>query len=340
MKALVYQGPWQLTVEELSEPRPAPGQILLEIVATGICGSDLHGFTGENGRRHPGQVMGHETVGRVLLDPSGTMQPGTVVTVNPVIGCGACQLCAQGKPQRCPDRTVIGVNRELQSAFAERMVAPASNVVRLTAGTPMELGCLVEPLSVGYHAAQRGGATVDDAVWIIGAGPIGQAAALATRRLGVTNVVVTDPDPSRRSLLKRLGFSALDPSEHLDRDLASILGGVPTVVIDAVGTTATLASALSSSSPGARIVLVGMNQPQIDLRAYGVTVDEREIVGSFCYTPSDFESTVAWVGAHAEQLGVLIEKRVDLKDAVETFHSIASGELRASKALVFMSQNF
>ena len=140
MRALVYHGPNDIGVEERVDPEPGPGEVLLRITATGICGSDLHGYTGENKRRHPGQIMGHETVGRIVVvgpdvsDPD--LEPGRVATVNPVIGCGECAQCAAGTEQLCPRRKVIGVDREIASAFAELMLAPARNVVVLRRTCP------------------------------------------------------------------------------------------------------------------------------------------------------------------------------------------------------------
>ena len=115
MRALVFRGPWDMAVEDRPEPTPGPTDTLLEILATGICGSDLHGYTGDTGRRHPGQVMGHETVARVVVDRTGTHAPGRVVTVNPVLGCGHCAACAAGQAQRCLQRRVIGVQPELSA---------------------------------------------------------------------------------------------------------------------------------------------------------------------------------------------------------------------------------
>src|SRR3712207_5176070 len=141
MRALVYHGPHDLGVEDRPDPEPGPDEVLLRITATGICGSDLHGYTGENGRRHAGQIMGHETVGRVVragpaVPPEWELHPGRLATVNPVIGCGSCAACAAGTEQLCPGRRVIGVDPALRSAFAELMTAPARNVVALPNEVP------------------------------------------------------------------------------------------------------------------------------------------------------------------------------------------------------------
>lgn len=344
MRALVFRGPADLSLQERPDPVPGPGEVLLRITATGICGSDVHGYTGENGRRHPGQVMGHETVGRIVAvgadvpDALG-LRPGQVVTVNPVLGCGDCAACAAGDEQLCARRRVIGVDPALSSAFAELMMAPAGNVVVLPDDVPEEYGALVEPLAVGYHAAVRGGVAAGQQVLVIGGGPIGQACALAARRLGVTRIAVSEPNSSRRALLDRLGFATLDPSAgDLAERVTGVLGAPADVVLDAVGTSVSLGDALTASANGARIVLVGMNSPQLTLAGYEVSTHERSIVGSFCYPSAEFRSTADWVASNPPGLEHLIEDRIPLADGPDAFAGLASGRLDASKVLVLCQE--
>jgi threonine dehydrogenase-like Zn-dependent dehydrogenase len=186
MRALVLEDWGKLVVAHHPDPVFGERDVLLEVIATGICGSDLHGYTGENGRRRPGQVMGHETVGRVIAHGSG-VDPGLLrvaMTINPVIGCGACGRCRAGRPQLCADRTVIGVAPERPAAFAELLAVPADNLVALPSELPVEYGALVEPLAVGYHAVRRAPVRSGDTVLVIGGGPIGQACVLAAHREG------------------------------------------------------------------------------------------------------------------------------------------------------------
>jgi 2-desacetyl-2-hydroxyethyl bacteriochlorophyllide A dehydrogenase len=341
MRALVYHGPGDIGVEERPDPRPGPGEVTLKITATGICGSDLHGYTGENKRRHPGQIMGHETVGRVAAAgpdvPADDLRPGVVATVNPVIGCGVCAECAAGTEQLCAHRRVIGVNKEIDSAFAELMIAPARNVVVLPGSVPEEYGALVEPLTVGYHAAMVGAVRPDDAVLVIGGGPIGQAAALAARRLGAHAVVVSEPNHARRALVQKLGFTAVDPrGGDLTEQVRPSLGGAATVAIDAVGTSRTMSDGLTASALGARIVLVGMGAREITLPAFEISTSERSILGSFTYTSREFRQTAEWVASGPAALEHLIDDRVGLDAAPEAFARLASGDLDASKILVFL----
>lgn len=313
MRALVLRDFWDLAVEDRPDPVPGPGEVVLRITATGICGSDFHGYSGENGRRRAGQIMGHETVGRIdSIGPDVGLSLGAVATINPVLAAGG----------------IIGVTPELSAAFAERLVVPAENVVPLSDDMPEEYGALVEPLSVGYHAALRGGCTSGDRVLVIGGGPIGQACALAAQRLGAEQVVVSELASGRRGLIADLGLTAIEPG-------AEILGGPTDVVIDAVGIGATLAAAAEACAPGGRIVLVGMGAPSVELSAYAFSIGERSLIGSYAYSRSEFVETAEWVGTAPAQLARLIEGRVDLAGANDAFARLARGEATESKILVF-----
>lgn len=338
MKALVLNGDYDISVQDRPDPRPGAGEVLIEVIATGICGSDFHGYSGENGRRHPGQVMGHETVGRITELGAGVTghRTGDLVTVNPVLNCGDCEACRQGQQAWCPQRSLFGVTPEIPAAFAERFVIRESNVITLPADLPAELGALVEPLSVGYHAARRGDCGPQDRVLVIGGGPIGQACVLAAHRLGAMAVAVSDPKDTRRAICERLGAAAIDPATGpLADSVAAALDGPPTVVLDAVGVSATIADALTVAALGARIVLVGMGAPQLDLSAYAVSTQERTVIGSFTYTAEEFADTAAWVGSRPDGLADLIDGRVGWQDAPQSFDDLARGVSAASKILVF-----
>jgi threonine dehydrogenase-like Zn-dependent dehydrogenase len=315
--------------------------VTIRVIAVGICGSDIHGFTGHTGRRSPGQVMGHEMAGLIHavgaeVEPTRGLQPGAAVTVNPVIGCGACDRCAAGDEQTCPNRRLIGVDATLVSAFAEFLVVPAKNVVPLSSSVPIEFGALVEPLSVGFHAARRGECSPADSVLVIGGGPIGQACILAAQRLGATRIAVSEPNGARRSLAASLGATALDPAEGpVSEQVRQTFGAPATLVFDAVGVSATVKDAIECSALGARIVLVGMGSPTLELPAFPISTEERTLIGSFCYSRSDFRETAAWTEGAREVLGRLIEGRVDLEGAPSAFTELARGTSEASKVLVY-----
>ena len=340
MRVLVLEDWWKLVVAERPDPAPSGRQVLLEIHATGICGSDIHGFTGDTGRRQVGQVMGHETVGRVLalgdeVGPEYGLKVGAVATVNPVVNCGTCDQCRAGAEQACPTKSVIGVDPSVSSAFAEKILVPAANVIPLPATMPIDYGALVEPLSVGYHAIRRGRVGPGDRVLVLGGGPVGQACVLAARREGAERIVVSEPTAGRRTLNEALGAATVNVITAESVPLAAeALGGAPTIVVDAVGSAASLASAFSVCPLGSPIVLVGMGEASLSLNAYEISTKERTLIGSFCYTHEEFRATAEWVGSSPAELGSLIQGRVGLLQSCDTFAQLARGDNTASKILV------
>ena len=338
MRALVLRDYYDIAVEERPDPVAGPGQVVVEVIATGICGSDFHGYSGENGRRHPGQIMGHETVGRIreLGTDVAELKLGQLVTVNPVMSCHACPACESGQEQWCSRRVVLGVAPEIPAAFADQVVVPAANVVPLPDGMPEELGALVEPMAVGYHAVRRGQPVADDRVLVIGGGPIGQACILAARQLGIQALALSDVSASRRELCARLGAAVIDPAGgNLIDAVAAELGGPATLVLDAVGISQTVADALAASGLGSRVVLVGMGSPKLELAAYALSTAERSLIGAFTYSAAEFIDTAEYVGTVPEGIHALIDGRVGWEGAPQSFDDLARGRSAASKILVF-----
>lgn len=334
MKALVFGGPWHMEIQDRAPRSPGPGEVQVRIEATGICGSDIHGYTGTTGRRHEGQVMGHETVGRIsALGNSVTgLSEGDLVTINPVMSCGTCENCLAGAEQSCAVLRVFGVVPDHDAAFAEYATVPRQNIVRLPNLSKSQLGALIEPLAVGFHAARIADIDDDGDVLVIGGGPIGQAAALAARRLGAGRVIVSEPSQSRADLLASLDMICANPSE-LEGKLNE-LDSRPSVVIDAVGNSETVATGLNLSSTRARLVLVGMAEPSLTIPAYRVSVDERSIMGSFCYSYSDFRETAEWVSSHEDEVSSLVEVALPMDRGPEIFEQLGKHTLDAHKILL------
>ena len=227
---------------------------------------------------------------------------------------------------------MFGVVPDHDAAFAEFSTVPQENIVVLPSLQQSLLGALIEPLAVGFHSARIAQIAADSDVLIIGGGPIGQAAALAARRLGAGRVIVSEPSPSRRSLLTSLGMMCLSPAELEDR--LQDLGARPSVVIDAVGSSETLITSLSVSSRRAQVVLVGMADPSLTIPAYRVSVDERSILGSFCYSYQDFRETAEWVSSHEDQVAPLIEKAAPLEEGPGIFDQLGRHAIDAHKILL------
>src|SRR5580693_7184087 len=121
MRILQYNGPWSLSLESAPDPVPAPGEVLVRSDAVGICGSDVHGYTGESGRRKPGMVMGHEVAGTVVETGANVMslRSGDRVAIFPLLGCGICRHCLAGMEQICPNKRILGVNAGRWGAMAD-----------------------------------------------------------------------------------------------------------------------------------------------------------------------------------------------------------------------------
>jgi threonine dehydrogenase-like Zn-dependent dehydrogenase len=327
VRQLVFGGPWQLSVEEGEARTLDPGELRVRVHSVGVCGSDVHGYAGINKRRVPGMVMGHETVGVVdeLAPGVDGPAPGTPVAINPIVGCGECELCRGGDENLCERRRLYGCAIELPGAYAETFVALAANAVALDGPAPVEWGALAEPLSVGEHAARTGGVAAGEEVLVVGGGTIGLGAAIAARRRGA-RPTISEPLAHRREVAAALGIDALEPrgleGRRFDR------------AVECVGHSATLTAALTSVPPRGRVVFVGLAEETIELPATPLMVGERVIQGSSTYTTGDFAEVVRWVAAGEVDLAPVIEARVGLDELPDVFRSYAEGRNDAMKTVL------
>ena len=334
-QVLRITAPGRLEVQERPPQGLDPDDARVRVIATGICGSDVHGLDGHTGRRSVDQVMGHETVGQVIelgadADPALV---GAIVAIDPVVSCGQCSRCRVGEQQHCLTGWVLGVRTDVDGAYATEVVVPSRNLVPLRADMTPWHGALVEPLAVGFHAARRGHAGDNDRVLILGGGPIGQAVLLGCLREGVRTVLVSEPDDRRGALIERLGGLRTTPQDLAD-DLPLALGEGATLAFDVVGTNATLATAIGSTVPGGRVVLVGMDSPKVDLNAYEITARERMLVGTICSTRDHFVETAEWLADHPEIAPAMVDHRVPLAHGPDVFDDLLASRLQANKILL------
>ncbi|MFJ2504160.1 zinc-binding dehydrogenase [Microbacterium sp. NPDC087592] len=336
MRELVLTEIGRLDVREAPIPQPGPGEALIRVAATGICGSDVHGYTGENGRRFPGQVMGHESSGTIAALGTGVdeLAVGTAVTFNPVVVPAEDAAAFAGREQHHPGKHVIGVAKEIPAAFADYVVVPARNVVALPDGLPIELGALIEPLAVAVHAVRRLPAGSLGRVLVIGGGPIGQSIVIALRDAGAATIIVSEMDAARRELVRRLGAETIDPADGPVADQLRAGGGLADAALDAVGITPTLRDAFTSTTLGAPICLVGMGSPQVTIDAFLVSTEERSLIGSFTYGSDDFTDATEIIGAEPDVYRTLISREIDVADADTAFSALAAGDGTPGKVLV------
>ena len=306
---------------------------IIKILATAICGSDIHGSSGSTGRRFPNQVMGHETCGIVekVSSASSSDLIGRRVVINPVISCNKCELCLGGKEYVCRSRKVLGVTKGVDGAFAQYVIAPIRNLALISEEVSPVLATTVEPLAVGYHAVIRAGVKTSDRVLIIGGGPIGQAIGLACARIGVTDFLISEPSESKRKYISNFAFKSISPSE-----LSSFYqkNSKPTVVFDAVGSTFSFSDAFKFSDVAARIVLVGMDTPELAIPSYEVSADERTILGSYCYTNKEFADTASWLGSNFQLVSPFISDVTPMSKAPEMFERLRAGDFEYNRVVI------
>ncbi len=343
MRALVLEDFGRMAVQERSMPRPAGDEVLIKIVATGICGSDIHGYTGENGRRVPGQVMGHETVGIVAEcgpDVGSTdFAPGDVVTFNPVVVPGDDVARYAGCEQRCPNKYVIGVAHDVVAAFAQyrhRAGPKRGAAAQRHAGRARRADRTDRGRGARGPAGRRG--PERPAVLILGGGPIGQSVVLAARMEGATDIVVSEIDPGRRALCERLGAKVIDPATGPVADqVRQIFGDLASVALDAVGIEQTVAAALESVRLGG--VGVPGRHGRTAVASWTRFVSAPREVAWSAASPTRRRTSVtprSGSSSGPAEVGELISRQVRLEDGPQAFADLARGDGTAGKVLVRM----
>jgi threonine dehydrogenase-like Zn-dependent dehydrogenase len=275
MRALVFTGPGAVEMREVDEPAVGPGEVLVHVVASGICGSELHGVR-TPGFRVPPLVMGHEFAGRT--------EDGRKVIVNPILSCGECDVCALGLRNVCRRREIVGVHRP--GGFAERVAVPAAAVSELPEGLSWTAAGVVEPVANAVHAWSLAGTPAGARVGVIGAGAIGLACLQVARSGGAGAVEVADRSGERRAVAERLGADAA----------VSELGGEYDVIFDAVGAAVTHQRSLALLRPGGVAVWLGLAEAVSGFDAAELVRGEKRVLGSFAYSGGDFATAADLVG--------------------------------------------
>lgn len=331
MKALVWNGPQSIVVEETPAPGPDAGELIVRPDAAGVCGSEVEGYLGMMGNRTPPLVMGHEFAGTVVEAGEGVDEGlvGRIVAVNPLQSDGACRLCRLGLTNLCPNRTLIGIHHP--GGFAERVRVPATSAYPLPQDLPdaARRGALAEPLANGVHAVGLGlggAASVEHAV-VVGAGTIGLMCLQAAVLSGVPEVHVVEPHEGRRQAALGLGASAAyasgEEAREAMREMTEGLG--VDLAIDAVGAQATRRMAVEELlRPGGRAVMIGLHDDETSLGFHDVVRGQIQVQGSYAYTAEDYETALGWLVAGRAGIGAL-PPVLPLEQGPETFAELARG---------------
>jgi L-iditol 2-dehydrogenase len=289
MKALVYTGPNALVVADVPVPVPGPGEVLVQVEAVGICGSDMHAYHGHDARRPAPLVLGHEAAGRVAQGP----RAGERVAVNPLVTCGRCPACESGRTHLCPSRQILSMPPR-PGAFADYVCVPETSLVPIPDALSTPHAALAEPLAVAYHAVNQGARLLGRPLAgarcvVLGGGAIGFGSALVLAMQGAGEVVLVEPNPERRAEAARglptARCRAPDDPEGPGPDSADL-------ILDAVGSDATRTEASRLARPGAVIVHIGLLPGERGLDVRKITLQEIVVSGSYCYTMQEFRDVV------------------------------------------------
>ena len=271
MRALVKADPTRgLWLREVPDPVVGPGEVLLRVLRTGICGTDLHVRAWDSWARSAVRtpvVLGHEIAGRVEALGSGvdTVDVGDLVSVEGHLVCGRCRSCLAGRRQLCPNTVSIGIDRD--GGFADLVVVPATNVWRHPPGLDPDVAAIFDPFGNAVHSALTFPVLGED-VLVTGAGPIGIMAAAVVRHAGARHVVISELSPERLALARAMGAVtlAVDPREATLSDVMAQLGmreGFD-VGLEMSGAPDALHAMLASMAHGGRVALLGLPSAAIE----------------------------------------------------------------------------
>ena len=329
MRALVYQGPMTMTVEQVPDPVPGPGQVLVQVKAVGICGSDVHGFIGKTGRRKPPMIMGHEVTGVVVQVGTDVTHfgPGDRVAINPILACGMCRNCRTGRPNICLDRHALGV--DLPGAYADYVQVAERMLWPLPDELSLEAGSLVEPLAVALHAVNLTPLRLMDTVVIVGTGTIGLLTLMAARLAGAGTVIVTDKSAHRLNVARRLGADVtinVDQEQPLPIVQSLTDGAGADAVIEAVGFSATVQQALSLVRPGGHVTWIGNSQPMIEMNMQSVVTREVTVQGAYAFHDEFPQSLAAIASGRINPLPLIEETVNTLEETLTVIRDLAEGK--------------
>ena len=323
MRALVWHGPARMSIAELPEPEPGPGEVLIVPEAAGICGSDLEGYLGRQANRTPPLVMGHEFAGRVIAAGEGVDPAwrGRGAAVNPLV---PGEDATVGIEQLSRRRELIGVHRP--GGFASAVRVPARQLRALPDGADARLGALAEPLANGVHAARLGRAGLEGGpatrAVVIGAGTIGLMTLQAVVLGGAEWVGVLELQDRRREVAEQLGAAASFGAEEALRSAVGDAGA--DLVFDAVGAEATRRLAVGLLRPGGCAVMIGLASDATPVGFHTIVRQGLTVRGSYAYTADDYDEALAWLLDRRAGLGEL-EAVQPLATGPEVFAELAVG---------------
>lgn len=333
MKALIYTQPYSFEYTDFPEPVVGDDDVLIRVRACGICGSDVHGYTGETGRRIPPLIMGHEAAGTVEefgKNVSG-FEKGDRVCFDSTVYCNKCEACRAGLINRCDTRQVLGVSVpafKRHGAFAEFVAVPWWIVSKIPDELSFINAALLEPASIGTHAANRAPISNNDTVVVIGAGTIGLFILQGAKLRGAAKVIAVDINEFRLDLAKKIG------ADRLINPLKSYLSKAilketddkgANVTLEAVGYAKTFADAVSVTRMGGHIVAVGNLEKNAEFDLQQLVAKEHTFIGSYA-SSGEFRDCIELFASGKINVEPLISDVLPLKEGPGAFDRLLKAE--------------
>jgi threonine dehydrogenase-like Zn-dependent dehydrogenase len=334
MKAFVIREPGNVAIETVPDAVVTNDDVLLKVRMIGMCGTDLSSYRGKNPLISFPRIPGHE-VAATIVEPSKAypeLAAGTDVTLSPYFGCGRCPSCLRGRPNACQFNETLGVQRN--GAMTEYIAIPAAKLY--PARLSIKELCLVEPLTVGFHAVSRGRVTADDAVAVFGCGGVGLGAIAALGFRGAKTIAV-DLDDAKLALAQRAGAThAINTAkEPLHERLLEFTGGRgPDVIIEAIGLPETFRAAVEEAAFSGRVVYIGYAKEPVAYETKLFVMKELDILGSRNALPADFREVIRMLEEHRFPVDETVSAVVPLMEAPAMLKAWSENPSRYSKIMV------
>jgi (R,R)-butanediol dehydrogenase/meso-butanediol dehydrogenase/diacetyl reductase len=332
LKVAYLKGPKKLVVQDVSEPTPKPGQVIVKVKYCGICGSDLHAY---ETCMYSG-IIGHEFSGDIesIGESVKGWKVGDRVTANPNIGCGTCYYCKRGETNLCMKLLTIG--ETAPGAFAERVPVRADLLRRLNTMS-YEEGALIEPLSTLVRA-NKYSVKSGDTVLVMGAGTIGLFALQCAKRYGAKRVCVTEVSKLRAQVAKKLGADQVfNPEEvNVGQKMNELSNGIgPDVVLECIGKPETIRGAETIVRKGGIAMIIGVSTVDVPTNYLGMLIHETAVKGIYAYSIQDFEEAAQLIERKQVNTSPIVTDRIGLSEIVERgFEELLKPEKNHIKILV------
>jgi (R,R)-butanediol dehydrogenase/meso-butanediol dehydrogenase/diacetyl reductase len=326
MKAAVFREVGKkLSIEEVPEPEPGDGDLIVEVRACGICGSDLH-ISELSGALPAGTIMGHEFAGEVVevgAEARADFKVGDRVCPLPYISCGRCAACLTGAVAHCREIQAIGLG-QLPGAYAERIRVGARQTLHLPDAVSMREGALVEPLSVGLHAVAQAKLEPGADVLVLGAGPIGLSTALWARFFGARTVAVSEKVAARLELAEKFGATCLIDASKQDVAAAfdEAAGRQPDVIFECVGVPGMLQQCVTLAPMKGRVVVAGVCMQSDILVPVLAILKEISFHFVLGYSHQEFQLTIDMLGKGRIRGEPMLTDSIGLAELPEAFEAL------------------